>query len=220
LVAVQVAQELGKVLGPNRGEMSLLPRFHRFVQILCRVVLEVATALGVLEDTRTVLRKALHDFERAPLLDCTDRFQLCAFAKLPTFKDGNVRLSTISQRCQVSDAPETLDLEGIARLFGAEAETIAQYARSGELPGTRIGKGWIFLRADALTFLRERINRDTEARRSVHYRRDCAAQKNGPRGSEQTTGLLFERPPRRRRTALPELPLLPSGPQQSPKVRS
>lgn len=111
------------------------------------------------------------------------------------------------------NAGETLDLEGVAALFGAEAETVAQYARSGELPGTRIGKGWIFLKDDALAFLRERIDRDTEARRAARSQHEHLGPTNEPRHGDKPSGVVFDRQPRRRRTVLPTLPGLPSRPQ-------
>lgn len=116
----------------------------------------------------------------------------------------------------MSEAKETLDLESVAALFQAEPDTVAQYARTGELPGTRIGKGWIFLREDALAFLRERIARDTAARKAAH------AQANGemPESKKQSTpglaAVLHERRPRRRRTELPALPPLVSSTRPSP----
>ncbi len=59
---------------------------------------------------------------------------------------------------------ETLGIEEAAALLRADAATVMQYARRGELPGTRIGKSWVFLREDILSFLRSQINRDTQER--------------------------------------------------------
>jgi excisionase family DNA binding protein len=58
----------------------------------------------------------------------------------------------------------TLNADDAAALLHAESETILQYARSGELPGTRIGKSWVFMRDDVIAFLRKQISIDTEAR--------------------------------------------------------
>jgi hypothetical protein len=92
---------------------------------------------------------------------------------------------------------ETLDLQGVATLFKAEPETIAQYARSGELPGTKMGKSWVFLREDALAFLRRRIVKETKERQQ--------------RRSDNTVGsppdaVLLNRRGRTRRTVVPVLP--------------
>lgn len=92
---------------------------------------------------------------------------------------------------------ETLDLHGVAALCKAEPETIAQYARSGELPGTKMGKSWVFLRDDVLAFLRKRIAEETELRRVRHT--DTVQ-------SARPDSVLIHRKSKTRRTALPELP--------------
>lgn len=114
------------------------------------------------------------------------------------------------------EANETLDLNGVAALLLAEPETVAQYARTGELPGTRVGKGWIFLRDDVLGFLRQRIDRDTEIRRLAHA--DAVAKKNPPkaRSTPSTLGVLAEPRRKTRRTQLPQLPTLKALPPPSP----
>ena len=62
---------------------------------------------------------------------------------------------------------ETMDLSDVASFLGAKPETVAQLARRGELPGAQIGKGWIFLRENVVEYLRDRIMRDTLARRAA-----------------------------------------------------
>jgi hypothetical protein len=116
-------------------------------------------------------------------------------------------LSTLTGR-SVINAGETLNLDGVAALFGAEPETVALYARTGELPGTRIGKGWIFLREDALAFLRQRIARDTAARRAAQAKNDRATQQTEPPSPQKSTGVLLEHRSRQRRSKLPPLPIL------------
>nr|WP_307727931.1 helix-turn-helix domain-containing protein [Massilia terrae] len=101
-------------------------------------------------------------------------------------------------------------MDGVAALFGAEPETVAQYARTGELPGTRIGKGWIFLREDALAFLRQRIARDTAVRRAAHAKTDRATEQDGSPAKQKPVGVLLDHRPRRRRTELPALPAITS----------
>lgn len=95
-------------------------------------------------------------------------------------------------------AEETLDLQGVAALFRAEPETIAQYARAGELPGTKMGKSWVFLRDDVLAFLRKRILEETQERRGQRSDGTLAAQPNA---------VLIPQKQRTRRTVLPTLPL-------------
>lgn len=114
------------------------------------------------------------------------------------------------------EANETLDLNGVAALLIAEPETVVQYARTGELPGTRVGKGWIFLREDVLGFLRQRIDRDTEMRRLAHA--DAIAKKNQPkaRSTPGVLGVLAAPRKKTRRTQLPQLPALTALPVPSP----
>ena len=93
-------------------------------------------------------------------------------------------------------AEETLDLQGVAALFKAEPETIAQYARTGELPGTKMGKSWVFLRDDVSAFLRQRIVEETEMRRGS---RDKWMRKAQP------SAVILPGKRRTRRTVLPVL---------------
>jgi hypothetical protein len=94
-------------------------------------------------------------------------------------------------------AEETLDLQGVATLLKAEPETIAQYARTGELPGTKMGKSWVFLRGDVIAFLRQRIVQETEMRRG-----SCGE----PMLATQPSAVIVPSKQRTRRTVLPPLP--------------
>ena len=40
--------------------------------------------------------------------------------------------------------PETLDIEEAAALMKAQTDTVQQIARRGDLPGTKIGKAWLW----------------------------------------------------------------------------
>lgn len=86
---------------------------------------------------------------------------------------------------------ETLGISEVATLLHAENDTVMIYARSGKLPGTRIGRSWVFLRDDVLNFLRQQIATDTEERR---------------RTSEQPKAVAIEGA--RRRRPVPALPSL------------
>jgi excisionase family DNA binding protein len=65
----------------------------------------------------------------------------------------------------IMNGDETMDVCETATLLHAESETVLQFARRGELPGTRIGKSWVFLREDVIAFLKNQIAKDTEQRR-------------------------------------------------------
>lgn len=104
---------------------------------------------------------------------------------------------TIHVDAATMSADETLNVDQAATLLHAENETVMQFARRGELPGTRIGKSWVFIREDVLTFLRLRIAQDTLERRHQHAKSPLA--------------IAMERPKRKRHTELPVLPALPKS---------
>ena len=95
---------------------------------------------------------------------------------------------------------DILDVSDAAALLRAESTTVMQFARRGELAGTRIGKSWVFLRADVIAFVRTQIARETAERRRQQAD-GVSAVVHPPTGA---TG--------RRRTALPVLPDLDVGP--------
>jgi excisionase family DNA binding protein len=92
---------------------------------------------------------------------------------------------------------DTMNAEQAATLMFAETDTVLTLARNGSLPGTKIGKSWVFLREDVLTFLRHRVQKDTEERL-----RQLGAPKD-------PVAVLIEPPPKRRRRPPPALPGLP-----------
>lgn len=61
---------------------------------------------------------------------------------------------------------ETLNAIQAAEMLFADTETVLELARKGILPGTKIGKCWVFLREDVLSYLRSRVEQDTTARRN------------------------------------------------------
>lgn len=89
---------------------------------------------------------------------------------------------------------DILSVAEVGELLHAENATVMLHARRGDLPGTRIGKSWVFMRDDVLAFLRRQIAADTEARR---------------RSNEKLMALLAcPGPSRGRRKKIPELPSL------------
>ncbi|MGZ8302849.1 MAG: helix-turn-helix domain-containing protein [Telluria sp.] len=95
----------------------------------------------------------------------------------------------------MNSTDETLGVEEAAALLRAETSTVMQFARRGDLPGTRIGKGWVFLREDVIAFLRQQIASDTQGRRQQASRTIVAVAVTPPRSA--------------RRSKLPILPVLP-----------
>ncbi|MES2354829.1 MAG: helix-turn-helix domain-containing protein [Pseudomonadota bacterium] len=101
---------------------------------------------------------------------------------------------------------ETLDVAEVAALLRAESETIMQLARKGELPGTRIGKSWVFLREDVILFLKNQIAKDTDQRRRQ-------------RASISHTAVSVDPPVKNRRKSLPVLPTVPGLVPHNPHQR-
>lgn len=104
----------------------------------------------------------------------------------------------------MSNLDETLGVVDAAGLLRAETSTVMQLARSGALPGTRIGKSWVFLREDVIAFLRQQIVTDTAERRRAAAKGAVALAVSIRRAS--------------RRTKLPILPALPAihEPEKAP----
>ena len=85
----------------------------------------------------------------------------------------------------------TFDADEAADMLKVHRNTVLELAESGELPGTKVGRAWVFLVDDLIEWLRKQIAADIKKRR----------------GAEGT-----EVPKRRgggRRRELPELPELP-----------
>jgi excisionase family DNA binding protein len=53
-----------------------------------------------------------------------------------------------------------------AELLRCTPEHAEELARSGDLPATKIGRNWLFVRADLLAYLAERAREEAQQRRS------------------------------------------------------
>lgn len=84
-----------------------------------------------------------------------------------------------------------MDIDELAALLRISAKTALELAESGDLPGARIGTRWVFIRADAIEWLREQARKQQAARR---------AREEG----EQRVSTVLNRAQRRRK--LPQLP--------------
>jgi excisionase family DNA binding protein len=71
---------------------------------------------------------------------------------------------------------ETLDSEGCAQLLRCNSEQVEELARAGEIPGVKIGRGWLFVRADLLAYLAERAREEAAERRSKRQVGNAAPQ--------------------------------------------
>lgn len=61
---------------------------------------------------------------------------------------------------------ETIDTDECAALLKCSPAQVEELARSGEIPGLKLGKGWLFIRSDLLSYLGEKARQEAQARRS------------------------------------------------------
>jgi len=93
-------------------------------------------------------------------------------------------------------APDTIDSDQCAELLKCTPEQVEALARDGDIPGLKIGRGWLFIRADLLAYLAESARAEAQERR----------QKRAAPGSEQAPSSNNVRPIKPRRRAPPALP--------------
>lgn len=68
---------------------------------------------------------------------------------------------------------ETMSVEQVAQLLLCTPEKVEELARTGELPGMKFGRGWVFLRSTLLAHLERQSVAQQEERRAK--RRPSAA---------------------------------------------
>lgn len=100
---------------------------------------------------------------------------------------------------------DTIDSDECAELLKCTPVQVEALARDGDIPGLKIGRGWLFIRADLLAYLAERARAEAQERRQRR-----AAPAKGPSNVQPL------KPRRRAPPALPMLPPLPFGRQAAP----
>jgi excisionase family DNA binding protein len=63
---------------------------------------------------------------------------------------------------------EIIDADQCAELLLCTRQQVKARARPGDLPGLKIGRSWLFARADLLEYLAEKDRADALARRTKH----------------------------------------------------
>ena len=61
---------------------------------------------------------------------------------------------------------DTIGADECADLLRCTAGQVEEMARAGDIPGLKIGRGWLFVRADLLAFLAERARQEAADRRA------------------------------------------------------
>lgn len=62
---------------------------------------------------------------------------------------------------------ETIGSEGCADLLRCTPAQIEELARAGEIPGLKMGRSWLFVRADLLAYLAEKARAEAQERRAM-----------------------------------------------------
>lgn len=66
--------------------------------------------------------------------------------------------------------------EDCAQMLGCTALQVEDLARSGDIPGLKIGRSWRFVRADLLAYLAEKARAEAEERRSRRHTQPTAVR--------------------------------------------
>lgn len=61
---------------------------------------------------------------------------------------------------------ETIDSAECSELLRCTPEQVEELARSGEIPGLKLGRGWLFVRSDLLSYLAEKARAEAQERRA------------------------------------------------------
>lgn len=62
--------------------------------------------------------------------------------------------------------PDTIGPDECAELLRCTPERVQELARTGEIPGLKIGRDWLFVRADLLAYLAEKARAEAAERRA------------------------------------------------------
>lgn len=60
---------------------------------------------------------------------------------------------------------ETINSEECAEILKCTPERVEEMARVGDIPGLKIGRNWLFVRSDLLSWLAERAREEAQMRR-------------------------------------------------------
>ena len=71
----------------------------------------------------------------------------------------------------VNAAPLTLDVRGAAQMLKIHPKTVLDLIGHGYLPAARVGRSYVLLTRDVLAYVATNIQRQTNRRLGVEYRR-------------------------------------------------
>ncbi len=94
---------------------------------------------------------------------------------------------------------KTYDINEAADFLKVDRATALERAASGELPGAKIGRAWVFLESDLVEYLRDKVRRQTTERKEETALKE--------RRSKEPL-MYAAQPFKRRKRELPKLPEL------------
>jgi excisionase family DNA binding protein len=104
---------------------------------------------------------------------------------------------------------KTYDINEAADFLKVDRATALERAASGELPGAKIGRAWVFLESDLVEYLRDKVRGQTTVRR----------EETALKERRSKVPLMYAAQPlKRRKRELPELPEL-DGEVRAAQVR-
>lgn len=85
----------------------------------------------------------------------------------------------------MDESLNTMNADQVAEVLGCSSKTVIEKASNGEIPGAKIGKGWIFRESDVVRYLGEEISNQTKARKNrwqkpIHNSKDLPLSHTGP----------------------------------------
>lgn len=86
---------------------------------------------------------------------------------------------------------EVISDEECAALLDCTVDQVRELAGAGDLPGTKIGRPWRFLRADVLAWLSERAKAEAEQRRSRKARAEVVSVEPRPQRRRPPPSLAY-----------------------------
>lgn len=103
---------------------------------------------------------------------------------------------------------KTFDIHEAADFLKIDRKTAMDLAASGDLPGAKVGRAWVFLEADLVDYLRDKVRKQTNERREQQHLRERGQMERMASTPSVARG---------RRRPLPSLPEV-RGEVASPKV--
>jgi excisionase family DNA binding protein len=73
-------------------------------------------------------------------------------------------MSSDTVKEQIATITPTIGLDGAAQLLRCNPDTVRKLAKAGELPGTKVGRSWVFYTDSLIEWLNARIEAGTASR--------------------------------------------------------